>query len=95
MIFLQKQKKSNIPLKHLKTFNHEKNICALFYENSTRTKLSFQKACSNINAVFHNLDIQTSSVNKGETFTTQLKQLIVLEWILLLLDIHPLVRLIF
>ena len=37
-----------------------KNVCALFYEDSTRTKLSFQKACSNLELNFHNLDLQNS-----------------------------------
>ncbi len=71
--FLTETKKIKYSPETSKNFNHEKNICALFYENSTRTKLSFQKACSNINAVFHNLDIQTSSVNKGETFYNTIK----------------------
>ena len=35
-----------------------KDVCALFYEDSTRTKLSFQKAASNLNLNFHNLDVQ-------------------------------------
>ncbi|MBL07192.1 MAG: aspartate carbamoyltransferase catalytic subunit [SAR202 cluster bacterium] len=70
--FKETEKIKNTP-ESSKNFNHNKNICTLFYENSTRTKLSFQKACSNINAVFHNLDIQTSSVNKGETFYNTIK----------------------
>ncbi len=50
-----------------------KDVCALFYEDSTRTKLSFQKACSNMNLNFHNLDLQKSSLNKGESFYNTIK----------------------
>ena len=50
-----------------------KNVCALFYEDSTRTKLSFQKACSNLELNFHNLDLQKSSLNKGESFYNTIK----------------------
>ncbi|MBC78286.1 MAG: aspartate carbamoyltransferase [Chloroflexi bacterium] len=50
-----------------------KDVCALFYEDSTRTKLSFQKAASNLNLNFHNLDVQKSSLNKGESFYNTIK----------------------
>lgn len=50
-----------------------KDVCALFYEDSTRTKLSFQKAASNLNLNFHNLDVQRSSQNKGESFYNTIK----------------------
>lgn len=49
------------------------DVCALFYEDSTRTKLSFQKACSKLQLNFHNLDIQKSSLNKGESFYNTIK----------------------
>ncbi len=44
-----------------------KSIAALFYENSTRTKLSFELAAKYLGATFSNLGVSTSSVNKGET----------------------------
>ncbi len=50
-----------------------KDVCALFYEDSTRTKLSFQKAVTNLGLNFHNLDVQKSSLNKGETFYNTIK----------------------
>ena len=51
----------------------DKSVCALFYEDSTRTRLSFEKACNNLNLKFHNLDLQKSSINKGESFYNTLK----------------------
>lgn len=44
-----------------------KSIVALFYENSTRTRLSFELAAKFLGASFSNLGVSTSSVNKGET----------------------------
>jgi aspartate carbamoyltransferase catalytic subunit len=44
-----------------------KSIVALFYENSTRTRLSFELAASTWGATFSNLGVSSSSVNKGET----------------------------
>ena len=40
-----------------------KHVCALFYEDSTRTKLSFEKASNNLNVKFHDLEVSKSSVN--------------------------------
>ena len=42
-------------------------VATVFYEDSTRTKSSFQLATVNLGARFTNLDVSTSSVNKGET----------------------------
>ncbi|MBL40925.1 MAG: aspartate carbamoyltransferase [Chloroflexi bacterium] len=50
-----------------------KHVCALFYEDSTRTKLSFEKASNNLNVKFHDLEVSKSSVNKGESFYNTLK----------------------
>jgi len=50
-----------------------KNICALFYEDSTRTKLSFEKASNNLGLKFYDLDVSKSSKNKGESFYNTLK----------------------
>jgi aspartate carbamoyltransferase catalytic subunit len=44
-----------------------KSIVALFYENSTRTRLSFELAAKFLGASFSNLGVSSSSVNKGET----------------------------
>ncbi|MDD5017934.1 MAG: aspartate carbamoyltransferase catalytic subunit [Eubacteriales bacterium] len=44
-----------------------KSIVSLFYENSTRTRLSFELAAKYLGATFSNLGVSTSSVNKGET----------------------------
>jgi aspartate carbamoyltransferase catalytic subunit len=44
-----------------------KSVVALFYENSTRTRLSFELASKYLGATFSNLGVSTSSVNKGET----------------------------
>ncbi|MGI5849592.1 MAG: aspartate carbamoyltransferase catalytic subunit [Christensenellales bacterium] len=44
-----------------------KSVVSLFYENSTRTRLSFELAAKYLGATFSNLGVSTSSVNKGET----------------------------
>lgn len=42
-------------------------IMHMFYENSTRTRLSFEVAARRLGATAMNIDIATSSVKKGET----------------------------
>lgn len=44
-----------------------KSIATLFYENSTRTKMSFMLAGKYLGATMEDLNISTSSVNKGES----------------------------
>ena len=44
-----------------------KTLTTLFYENSTRTKMSFTLAGDYLGMDIADLDIQTSSVNKGES----------------------------
>lgn len=44
-----------------------KSIATLFYENSTRTKLSFENAAKFMSASVSSVSIATSSVAKGET----------------------------
>lgn len=44
-----------------------KSILTLFYENSTRTRLSFELACKYMSAASANISAATSSVSKGET----------------------------
>lgn len=44
-----------------------KSIVSLFYENSTRTRMSFELAGKFLSASVSNIGISTSSVQKGET----------------------------
>lgn len=44
-----------------------KSIITLFYENSTRTRMSFELACKYMSAAAANISASTSSVQKGET----------------------------
>lgn len=47
----------------------------LFYENSTRTRVSFELAANALNLKTVHLDINTSSVNKGESLPDTLQTL--------------------
>lgn len=44
-----------------------KTVCSLFYEDSTRTRLSFEQAAKRLSADTMNFAVRTSSVNKGES----------------------------
>lgn len=44
-----------------------KSILTLFYENSTRTRMSFEMAGKYMSATVSNMSVSTSSVAKGET----------------------------
>ncbi len=44
-----------------------KTVCSLFYENSTRTKTSFELAAKRLSADVVSFSVSTSSVTKGET----------------------------
>ena len=44
-----------------------KSIVTLFYENSTRTRMSFELACKYMSAATANISASASSVAKGET----------------------------
>lgn len=46
---------------------HNKTATILFYENSTRTRTSFELACKYLGATCINIAAGTSSVKKGET----------------------------
>jgi aspartate carbamoyltransferase catalytic subunit len=48
-------------------------ICTLFFEPSTRTRLSFQLAAQRLGADVLNFDVSTSSTRKGETARDTLK----------------------
>ncbi len=43
------------------------NILSLFFEDSTRTRISFEIATNNLGANFVRWDVKSSSTNKGET----------------------------
>ncbi|CAA9238324.1 MAG: Aspartate carbamoyltransferase [uncultured Acidimicrobiales bacterium] len=44
-----------------------KTVVSLFYEDSTRTRLSFESAAKRLSADTMNFSVSTSSVNKGES----------------------------
>ena len=44
-----------------------RTVITLFYENSTRTRVSFDLACKYLSAAASNISVATSSVAKGET----------------------------
>ncbi len=44
-----------------------RTVAMLFYENSTRTRLSFETAAKRLSADTMNFSVSTSSVNKGES----------------------------
>src|SRR5699024_11422416 len=44
-----------------------KNVLTLFYEPSTRTRVSFELAAKYLGATTTNISVATSSVNKGES----------------------------
>ncbi len=53
--------------KKIRRSNHANgHVVNMFFENSTRTKLSFEMAENKISANKYNFDVQTSSINKGE-----------------------------
>lgn len=50
-------------------------VCTLFFEPSTRTRLSFQRAAQRVGADVLNFDAATSSTTKGETARDTLKNI--------------------
>ncbi len=53
-----------------------KTICNLFFENSTRTRITFEIAAKRLSADVINLDIPTSSQSKGESIFDMVDNLI-------------------
>jgi aspartate carbamoyltransferase catalytic subunit len=51
-------------------------ILTLFFEDSTRTRVSFEMAAKRLGADTVNMDIRTSSMNKGESLTDTIKTLV-------------------
>ncbi|MCW8943848.1 MAG: aspartate carbamoyltransferase catalytic subunit [Sedimenticola sp.] len=52
-----------------------KTICNLFFENSTRTRTTFEVAAKRLSADVLNLNVSTSSTTKGETLLDTLRNL--------------------
>ena len=52
-----------------------KTVCLMFFENSTRTKISFEMAAKKLKMNVINFDTQTSSINKGESLKETMENL--------------------
>ena len=57
---------SELEIKYKTKYKYKK-IALLFFEDSTRTKSSFELACKNLGYQVLNLNLKNSSVNKGES----------------------------
>ena len=53
-----------------------KTVCNLFFENSTRTRTTFEIAAKRLSADVINLDVPTSSQSKGESILDTVNNLI-------------------
>ncbi|GAB4299788.1 MAG: aspartate carbamoyltransferase catalytic subunit [Ignavibacteriaceae bacterium] len=62
------------PIKKVPTLQG-KTIVNLFYENSTRTRISFELAEKRLSADSINFSVSTSSVSKGESFKDTMKNI--------------------
>lgn len=62
------------PIKKVPTLQG-KTIVNLFYENSTRTRISFELAEKRLSADTVNFSVSASSVSKGETFKDTIKNI--------------------
>jgi len=62
------------PIKKVPTLQG-KTVVNLFYENSTRTRISFELAEKRLSADALNFSVSTSSVKKGETFKDTIKNI--------------------
>jgi aspartate carbamoyltransferase catalytic subunit len=56
-----------------------RNVFNLFFENSTRTRTTFEIAAKRLSADVVNLDIQTSSTAKGETLLDTIDNLVAMQ----------------
>ncbi|MBB1608195.1 MULTISPECIES: aspartate carbamoyltransferase catalytic subunit [unclassified Pseudomonas] len=52
-----------------------KTVCNVFFENSTRTRTTFELAAQRLSADVITLNVSTSSTSKGETLTDTLRNL--------------------
>jgi aspartate carbamoyltransferase catalytic subunit len=66
------------PIKKVPTLRG-KTVVTLFYEPSTRTRISFEIAAKNLSADFVNMAAATSSISKGESLVDTLRTLESLE----------------
>ena len=55
---------------------HGKTVCNIFFENSTRTRTTFEIAAKRLSADVINLNVNTSSQSKGETILDMVDNLI-------------------
>ena len=55
---------------------HGKTVCNIFFENSTRTRTTFEIAAKRLSADVINLNVNTSSQSKGETILDTVDNLI-------------------
>lgn len=62
------------PIKRVPTLQG-KTVVNLFYENSTRTRISFELAEKRLSADAVNFSVSTSSVSKGESFKDTIKNI--------------------
>ena len=65
-----------------------KSVITLFYENSTRTRMSFELACKFMSGTASSVSATTSSVSKGETLIDTARTLDVMGTDLLIMR-HP------
>ena len=70
-----------------------KSIVTLFYENSTRTRMSFELASKYMSAAAANISASASSVAKGETLIDTGVTLDFLPYVLLILGVGVVVSL--
>ena len=56
-----------------------KSVFNLFFENSTRTRTTFEIAANRLSADVINLDIQTSSTSKGESLLDTIDNLVAMQ----------------
>jgi len=53
----------------------DKSLALMFFENSTRTKVSFEMAAKKLDMKVFNFDITSSSINKGESYKDTIENL--------------------
>ena len=68
----------NRPIKKVPSLR-DITIANLFFENSTRTKLSFELAEKRLSADVLNMSVSQSSVSKGETLTDTVKNILAMK----------------
>ena len=68
----------NRPIKKVPSLR-DITIANLFFENSTRTKLSFELAEKRLSADVINMSVGQSSISKGETLTDTVKNILAMK----------------